>query len=64
MVRNRGEPPLGEVVRAREAEELAALRQHPAVASLLAAFPDAKIAGVRHVTVAREDEDGGEQAAG
>ncbi len=64
VVRNRGEPPLGEVVRAREAQELAALRQHPAVASVLAAFPDAKIAGVRQVTVARDDDEGGEQEAG
>ena len=63
VVRTRGEPPLGEVVRAREAQELAALKQHPAVASLLAAFPDAKIAGVRPVTVALDDE-ADDQAAG
>lgn len=62
VVRTRGEPPLGEAKRAREAAELEALRQHPAVASLLAAFPDAKIAGVRALTVPHDEGD--DQATG
>ena len=56
----RGERPLGEVRREREAAELEALKQHPAVAAVLQQFPDAKIQSVKPVTAARDDD----QAAG
>ena len=56
VVRSRGEPPIGEVRRAREAEELEALKRHPALASLLDKFPDARIVSVNPVTVTDEDD--------
>jgi DNA polymerase-3 subunit gamma/tau len=43
LSKHKGEPTLGEVRRAREAEELAAIKSHPAVAAVLEEFPDAKI---------------------
>ncbi len=55
--RGRGEPPIGEVRRAREAAELEALKAHPALASLLEAFPDAKIVGVRPASIGEDEED-------
>lgn len=55
-----GEPPLGEMRRRREAEELEAIARHPVVKAVLERFPDAKIAGVRRAGP-RPDDD---QAAG
>src|SRR5262245_22822966 len=42
-----GEPPLGEVERARAAAEIAEIRKHPAVAAVLQQFPDAEVSSVR-----------------
>ena len=59
----RGERPLGEQRREREAAELEALKMHPAVAAVFEHFPDAKIASVKPVRarIAERDDD---QAAG
>ena len=54
----RGEPTLGEVRRARDAAELAAIKAHPAVAAIFAEFPDAKIADIRVIDQTRDDETG------
>ena len=51
-----GERPIGEVRRAREAEEIAALKRHPAVAAVLAAFPDAEVSPVPPAARDREDD--------
>ncbi|HEX2840159.1 DNA polymerase III subunit gamma/tau [Hyphomicrobium sp.] len=51
-----GETPIGQVRREREARELAALKAHPAVAAVLAAFPDADVSHVPPVTRARDDD--------
>ena len=51
-----GERPIGEVRREREARELAALKQHPAVAAVLAVFPDAEISPVPPVARERDDD--------
>jgi DNA polymerase-3 subunit gamma/tau len=51
-----GEPPIGQVRREREARELAVLKQHPAVAAVLAVFPDAEISPVPPVTRERDDD--------
>ncbi len=53
-----GERPVAEVRREREAAELEALKKHPAVAAILAEFPDAKIAEIRHFAPRHEDETG------
>ncbi len=42
-------PAIGAVRRQREADELAAIKGHPAVRALLEAFPDAKIADIRRM---------------
>jgi DNA polymerase-3 subunit gamma/tau len=55
---NRGEPPLGQVKRERKAAEIAALREHPSVAAVLKAFPDAQITDVRRLPGAKTDETG------
>ena len=47
LSREKGAPPIGEERRKREAAELEELKRHPAVAALLAEFPDAKIAAVK-----------------
>ncbi len=60
LSRTRGERPLGEVRREREAAELEALKSHPAVAAVMKHFPDAKIQSVKPVTAQRDDD----QAAG
>jgi DNA polymerase-3 subunit gamma/tau len=52
-----GEPPIGQVRREREARELALLKQHPAVAAVLAVFPDAEISPVPPVARDRDDDD-------
>jgi DNA polymerase-3 subunit gamma/tau len=51
-----GERPIGEVRREREAHELALLKQHPAVAAVLAVFPDAEISPVPPVARERDDD--------
>jgi DNA polymerase-3 subunit gamma/tau len=51
-----GERPIGEVRREREARDLAALKQHPAVAAVLDAFPDAEVTPVRPVQRDRDDD--------
>jgi DNA polymerase-3 subunit gamma/tau len=53
-----GERPLGEARREREAAEIEQLKKHPAVAAVLAEFPDAKIAEVRRFAVRPVDETG------
>jgi DNA polymerase-3 subunit gamma/tau len=45
-----GEPPLGEVERARAAAEIAEIRKHPAVAAVLQQFPDAEVSSVRPIS--------------
>ena len=45
--RGQGERPVGEVRRAAEAVQLAGVKAHPAVAAVLAAFPEAGIKAVR-----------------
>ena len=47
LSREKGAPPVGEDRRRREAAELEELKRHPAVAAVLAEFPDAKIAAVK-----------------
>ena len=47
--RGRGEAPLGEVRRAAEAERLEGAKADPAVAAILAAFPEAEVRSVRQV---------------
>jgi DNA polymerase-3 subunit gamma/tau len=51
-----GERPIGEVRREREAQEVAALKRHPAVAAVLKAFPDADVTPVPPVARNREDD--------
>jgi len=51
-----GEPPIGEVRREREAAEVAALKRHPAVAAVLAAFPDAEVTPVPLTARDRDDD--------
>jgi DNA polymerase-3 subunit gamma/tau len=51
-----GEPPIGQVRREREAEALAALKRHPAVAAVLNAFPDAEVTPVRRKARERDDD--------
>ena len=46
-----------EVRREREAAELEELKRHPAVAALLAEFPDAKVAEVRALLTPPENEE-------
>ncbi len=58
LSKTKGEPPIGEVRREREAAELAELKRHPAVAAIFEAFPDAKVAELRVIPGAREDETG------
>jgi DNA polymerase-3 subunit gamma/tau len=56
----RGETPLGEVRRKKEAEELEEVKRHPAVRAVLDHFPEAKVAGVKRSVPSRDDD----QAAG
>ncbi|HYD15741.1 MAG TPA: DNA polymerase III subunit gamma/tau [Hyphomicrobium sp.] len=56
LSRTSGEPPIGQVRREREAREVAALKAHPAVAAVLAAFPDAEVSPVPPVARARDDD--------
>ena len=53
-----GEPPIGEVVRARKAAELAELKKHPAVAAILEAFPGAEISEIRPLLDAAKKDTG------
>jgi DNA polymerase-3 subunit gamma/tau len=55
--REKGECTLAEVRREREAAEVAALREHPAVAALFETFPDAEIKEVRPLPRPSEDDD-------
>ncbi|MDX2203262.1 MAG: DNA polymerase III subunit gamma/tau [Hyphomicrobiaceae bacterium] len=52
-----GEPPVGEVRRAREAQELAEIQRHPAVEAVLKEFPGAEIT-VRRLPGAKRDDTG------
>jgi DNA polymerase-3 subunit gamma/tau len=54
----RGEPPIGQVKRERKAEEIRALKEHPAVAAVLKQFPDAEITDVQPLPGAKTDETG------
>lgn len=51
-----GERTLGEVRREREEQEIAALKRHPAIATVLAAFPDAEVSAVPRRPLARDDD--------
>jgi DNA polymerase-3 subunit gamma/tau len=51
-----GETPIGQVRREREAQEIAALKRHPAVAAVLNAFPDAEVSPVRRIPRERDDD--------
>lgn len=57
LSRQPGEPALGAVRREREAAELAALKRHPAVASVLETFPGAEIASVKPIASTHKDDD-------
>jgi DNA polymerase-3 subunit gamma/tau len=57
LSRQPGEPAIGVVRREREAAELAALKRHPAVASVLETFPGAEIASVKPIPGTRKDDD-------
>ena len=59
----RGDLPLGEVRRRREAAELESLKQHPAVKAVLDAFPGAKMQ-VRPLQVIKDDESDTETGTG
>ena len=52
-----GEPPVGEVRRAREAQELAEIQRHPAVEAVLKEFPGAQLT-LRRLPGAKKDETG------
>jgi DNA polymerase-3 subunit gamma/tau len=54
----RSQPPLGQVKRERKAAEIAALKEHPSVAAVLKAFPDAEITDVRRVSGTKTDDTG------
>jgi DNA polymerase-3 subunit gamma/tau len=56
LSRQPGEPAVGAVRREREAAELAALKRHPAVASVLETFPGAEIASVKPIPGTRNDD--------
>jgi DNA polymerase-3 subunit gamma/tau len=51
-----GERPIGEVRRERKAQEIAALKRHPAVAAVLEAFPDAEVTPVPRKARDRDDD--------
>src|SRR5262245_41265447 len=51
-----GEPPLGEVERARAAAEIAEIRKHPAVAAVLQQSPDAEVSSVRPLSGLEADD--------
>jgi DNA polymerase-3 subunit gamma/tau len=51
-----GERSIGEVRREREAQEIAALKRHPAVAAVLKVFPDAEVTPVPPAVRDREDD--------
>ncbi|WP_072396886.1 DNA polymerase III subunit gamma/tau [Hyphomicrobium sp. CS1GBMeth3] len=51
-----GERPIGEVRRERAAQEIAALKRHPAVAAVLEAFPDAEVTPVPLKPRERDDD--------
>jgi DNA polymerase-3 subunit gamma/tau len=51
-----GAPALGEERREREANELAGLKQHPALKAVLDAFPSAEIKAVRPLPAKRSDD--------
>lgn len=51
-----GERTLGEVRREREEQEIAALKRHPAIATVLAAFPDAEVSAVPRKPLVRDDD--------
>jgi DNA polymerase III subunit gamma/tau len=53
----KGEPTLGDTRRAREAKDREILEQHPAIAALRTAFPEAKLTGIRTPLIQRGDED-------
>jgi DNA polymerase-3 subunit gamma/tau len=54
----RSQPPLGQVKRERKAAEIAALKEHPSVAAVLKAFPDAEITDVRRLSGTKTDDTG------
>ena len=59
LSKSRGELPIAEVRRQREAVELEQLKRHPAVQAVLKEFPDARIADVRPLAGPIVDEDTG-----
>ena len=56
LSKSAGAPPLGSVRREKEAAEIEAVKRHPAVAAVLAEFPDARVAGVRPLARAEDDD--------
>jgi DNA polymerase-3 subunit gamma/tau len=57
LSREKGERPIGEVRREQEQAELAELRTHPAVRTVLDAFPGAEIKGVKPIAPPDETDD-------
>ncbi len=53
-----GAPPLGQVARERAAAEIRNIAGHPAIAAVLAQFPDAQVAEVRPLPAAERNETG------
>src|SRR5262245_35175728 len=51
-----GEPPLGQMERARVAAEIAEIKKHPAVAAVLQQFPDAEVSSVRPIAGLEADD--------
>lgn len=62
LSKEQGAPAIGAVRRERNAREIEAIKLHPAVRAVLEAFPDARIAEIRHLGGANASED--ESAAG
>ncbi len=54
--RDQGEPAIGPARRAKEAAQIAELKEHPAVKALLGAFPEAEVKTVRPLRRTDEDE--------
>ena len=59
-----GAPPLGVQRREREARDIEAVREHPAVKEVMQHFPGARIAAVRSVAEPASPADGAEEAEG
>jgi DNA polymerase-3 subunit gamma/tau len=56
LSKSAGAPPIGAVRREQEAAEIEAVKRHPAVAAVLAEFPEARVTGVRPLPRAEDDD--------